>query len=88
MAEALPLSVEYGMQTMHDRSLDWMNRGHHHDAFLDAVERSRGRGFQICAHVMIGLPGESHEDILIIRYLVRTLIDFADRHLGSAAGAR
>ncbi len=31
------LSVEYGMQTMHDRSLDWMNRGHHHDAMLDAI---------------------------------------------------
>ena len=43
------LSVEYGLQTIHDRSLDWMNRGHHHDAFLDAIERSRGRGFEICA---------------------------------------
>src|SRR5688500_17924206 len=39
------LTVEYGMQTIHDRSLDWMNRGHHYDATLDAVERSRGRGF-------------------------------------------
>ncbi len=58
------LSVEYGMQTMHDRSLDWMNRGHHHDAFLDAVERSRDRGFEICAHVMLDLPGESHDDML------------------------
>ena len=48
------LSVEYGMQTMHDRSLDWMNRGHHHDAILDAMERSRGRGFEICAHVILG----------------------------------
>src|SRR5690606_13123430 len=35
------LSVEYGMQTMHDRSLDWMNRGHHHDAMIDAMSRSR-----------------------------------------------
>ncbi len=43
------LSVEYGMQTMHDRSLEWMNRGHDHRSFLDAVERSRGRGFEICA---------------------------------------
>ncbi len=43
------LSVEYGLQTIHDRSLDWMNRGHYHDAFLDAIERSRGRGFEICA---------------------------------------
>jgi radical SAM protein (TIGR01212 family) len=58
------LSVEYGMQTMHDRSLDWMNRGHHHDATIDAIERSRGRGFEICAHVMLGLPGETHEDML------------------------
>ena len=55
------LSVEYGMQTMHDRSLDWMNRGHHHDAFVDAMARSRGRGFEICAHVMLGLPGETRE---------------------------
>lgn len=58
------LSVEYGMQTMHDRSLDWMNRGHHHDAFLDAMERSRGLRFEICAHVMLGLPGESKTDML------------------------
>jgi radical SAM protein (TIGR01212 family) len=55
------LSVEYGMQTIHDRSLDWMNRGHHHDAFLDAMARSRNRGFEICAHVMLGLPGETRE---------------------------
>ncbi|MCH2596611.1 MAG: TIGR01212 family radical SAM protein [Pirellulales bacterium] len=58
------LSVEYGMQTIHNRSLDWMNRGHHHDSFLDAVERSRNRGFEICAHAILGLPGESHEDML------------------------
>jgi uncharacterized protein len=58
------VAVEYGMQTMHDRSLDWMNRGHHHDAMIDAVERSRGRGFEIGAHIMLGLPGESHDDMM------------------------
>lgn len=58
------LSVEYGMQTMHDKSLDWMNRGHHHDSFLDAVERSQDLSFEICAHVMLGLPGESREEML------------------------
>jgi radical SAM protein (TIGR01212 family) len=57
------LSVEYGMQTMHDRSLQWMNRGHGHAAFVDAMERSRNRGFEICAHVMLGLPGESRDDM-------------------------
>lgn len=63
-ASRLPTTVEYGLQTMHNKSLDWMNRGHHHDAFLDAMERSHGRGFEICAHVMLGLPGESHADMM------------------------
>jgi radical SAM protein (TIGR01212 family) len=58
------ISLEFGMQSMHNRSLDWMNRGHHHDAMLDAVERSRGRGFEIGAHVILGLPGETHDDML------------------------
>lgn len=58
------VAVEYGMQTMHDRSLDWMNRGHHHDATIDAIERSRGRGFEIGVHVILGLPGESHADMV------------------------
>jgi radical SAM superfamily enzyme len=58
------VSLEFGMQSMHNRSLDWMNRGHHHDAMIDAVERSRGRGFEIGAHIILGLPGESHDDMM------------------------
>ncbi|MBB74830.1 MAG: TIGR01212 family radical SAM protein [Planctomycetaceae bacterium] len=64
IATSTPLYVEYGMQTMHDRSLDWMNRGHHHDAMVDAVSRSRGLGFEIGAHVILGLPGETHSEML------------------------
>jgi radical SAM protein (TIGR01212 family) len=75
------LSVEYGLQTMHDRSLDWMNRGHHHDAFVDAMERSRGRGFEICAHLILGLPGESHDDMLATaREAVRLGVDSVKLH--------
>jgi radical SAM protein (TIGR01212 family) len=58
------VSLEYGMQTMHDRSLVWMNRGHDHASFIDAMARSRGRGFEICAHVILGIPGESRDDML------------------------
>lgn len=56
--------LELGLQTMHDRTLDWMNRGHHFDAFADAVHRCQGRGLDLCAHVILGLPGESHDDML------------------------
>jgi uncharacterized protein len=56
--------LELGLQSMHDRSLDWMNRGHHFDAFVDAVARCQGRGLDLCAHVILGLPGESPDDMM------------------------
>ena len=75
------LSVEYGMQTMHDRSLRWMNRGHDHASFVDAIERSRGRGFEICVHVILGIPGESHDDMLATAgELARLRIDAVKIH--------
>ncbi len=58
------VSLELGLQTIHDRSLDWMNRGHHFDAFVDAVDRCQGRGLDLCGHVILGLPGETHADML------------------------
>jgi uncharacterized protein len=77
----LYVAVEFGMQTMHDRSLDWMNRGHHHDAMQGAVERSRGRGFEIGAHIMLGLPGESHDDMMATaREVARLEIDAVKIH--------
>lgn len=56
--------LELGLQTRHDRSLDWMNRGHHFDAFVDAVYRCQNRGLDLCVHVILGLPGESRDDML------------------------
>jgi uncharacterized protein len=81
LAQCTFLSVEYGMQTMHDRSLDWLNRGHRHAAFIDAMQRSRGRGFEICAHLIVGLPDESRDDILAsARELVRLDVDAVKIH--------
>lgn len=57
------LLVEYGLQSIHDRSLRWMNRGHDYAAMLDAVARSRRRGLRIGAHVILGIPGETAEDM-------------------------
>lgn len=75
------VSVEYGMQSIHDRSLDWMNRGHHHASFVDAMQRSRGRGFEICAHVILGIPGESREDMhATARELGRLGVDAVKLH--------
>lgn len=63
-ARARYVCLELGLQTIHDRSFDWMNRGHDFASFVDAVGRCRGRGFDVCAHVILGLPGESHADMM------------------------
>ena len=81
LAERTYVSVEYGMQTMHDSSLAWMNRGCTHEAMLDAMERSRSRGFEICAHVMLGLPSESKTDMLATaREVARLKLDAVKIH--------
>ena len=54
------VSLEYGMQTIHAPGLRWMNRAHNHASMINAIDRSRGRGFEICAHVILGIPGETH----------------------------
>jgi radical SAM protein (TIGR01212 family) len=75
------LSVEYGLQTIHDRSLDWLDRGHHYDAFLDAVKRSRRRKLRIGVHVILGLPGETRDDMAATaRELARLKIESVKLH--------
>jgi radical SAM protein (TIGR01212 family) len=56
--------VELGLQSASDRTLDFINRGHTFAQFAQAVEALGGRGLNICVHIIIGLPGESDEDIL------------------------
>jgi hypothetical protein len=58
------LWLEYGLQTIHDRTLELINRGHDVAAFVDAVERSRRRDLKICVHVILGLPDEDKTDML------------------------
>jgi len=75
------LTVEYGLQTIHDRTLDWIGRGHGYGAFLDAVRRSHRRGLRIGAHVILGLPGESTQDMLeTAGELARLRIDSVKLH--------
>ncbi len=58
------VGVEYGLQSIHERSLRWLNRGHDYGAFADVIARSHARGLFAGAHVILGIPGETREDIL------------------------
>jgi hypothetical protein len=56
--------LEYGLQSVHNKTLKFINRNHSYEDFLKAVEITKNRGIKICAHVIIGLPGETKEDML------------------------
>lgn len=74
--------IEYGLQSARDATLAIVNRGHDVDCFLKAVAATHGRGIKICAHVILGLPQETAEDM---RFTARTLaaagIDGVKLHL-------
>lgn len=75
------LWLELGMQTMHDRTLAAINRGHDHACFVQAVTRCRQRGLRVCAHLILGLPGESREQMLAsVRELNRLEVDGVKLH--------
>jgi radical SAM protein (TIGR01212 family) len=50
--------LEYGLQSANDVTLSRIRRGHDVAAFENALRRTRGRGIPVCAHVILGLPGE------------------------------
>jgi radical SAM protein (TIGR01212 family) len=56
--ERLDVWIELGVQTIHDATLDRLNRGHGWEASLDAIHRLHERGLSAAPHVIVGLPGE------------------------------
>lgn len=64
LAQRTFVLVEYGIESTLDRTLHRINRGHTWQTAVDAVERTAARGLPVGGHVILGLPGESREDIL------------------------
>lgn len=58
------LLVEYGIESTNDATLKRINRGHTFQATMDAVARTVSCGILAGGHVILGLPGETHENIV------------------------
>ena len=56
--------VELGLQTASDATADRINRGYHLPCFLEAVRLLKKHGLPVIVHVILGLPGETLDDIL------------------------
>ena len=74
--------IEYGLQSASDKTLELINRGHDVRSFKNAVNATLNRGIKICAHVILGLPGESRADMLTTARTISELgVDGVKLHL-------
>ena len=56
-----PVSVELGLQTIHEKTARYIRRGYEADLYYDAVRRLREAGIEVVTHIILGLPGETTE---------------------------
>ena len=68
--ERKPVWVELGLQTIHERTARYIRRGYPLGTFDRAMRDLRAIGAEVIVHVILGLPGESEEDMLeTVRYV-------------------
>lgn len=59
-----PFFVELGLQTTNEKTAEYINRGYKLGVYDDAVKRLHDKNINVVTHIILGLPGESAEDIL------------------------
>jgi uncharacterized protein len=67
------LWLEMGLESMQDRTLRWVNRGHGLNEFVETAQRCKKRGLRLCTHLILGFPGESRAEILATTSLLNRL---------------
>lgn len=58
------LTVELGLQTIHSRSLEFLNRNHTYQQFTDTFAKLKKSGIDVVVHLIVGIPGETRTDML------------------------
>ena len=59
-----PVSVELGLQTIHEETARYIRRGYEAEVYYDAVKRLKTAGIEVVTHIILGLPGETEEMML------------------------
>ncbi len=54
-----PVSVELGLQSVHESSVAYIRRGYGNDVYFDAVRRLKAAGIEVVTHIILGMPGET-----------------------------
>lgn len=64
--------IEYGLQSIHEKSLKYINRQHTLNDYVKAIQLTKKFPLKITTHIIVGLPGESYEDILsTVKFVIK-----------------
>lgn len=63
IGEKTYLSVELGLQSVHEKSLKLLNRNHSYKTFLETFYKLKSSGIDVIVHLIVGIPGESRKDM-------------------------
>ena len=58
------VSIEYGIESCYNSTLDWINRGHTFEDTKKAIQMTAAKGLDVTGHILFGLPGESRKEML------------------------
>lgn len=58
------LTIEYGVESLNDKTLQIINRGHDSSCSINIIRNTHARGITTCAHLILGLPDEDEDEIL------------------------
>jgi len=73
--------LELGLQSANDQTLAFIQRGHTVAQFMAAVAQAKAQNLRVCAHVILGLPGEGFEDVVrTAEHLNRAGVDGVKLH--------
>ena len=76
------LTIELGLQSIHEKTLKLINRGHDLKNFEKAVKELQKRNIEVVVHIINGLPGETKEDMLeTVKYLNNLKVDGLKIHM-------
>lgn len=71
-----PVCVELGLQTIHEKSAEYIRRGYKLECYDNAVKRLKSAGLEVVCHIILGLPGETKRDMLeSVDYACKSGID-------------
>lgn len=64
LAERYYVMIEYGVESTDNKTLDFINRHHDYETSVQAIQKTAERGILVGAHLILGLPFETHEGMM------------------------